>query len=60
MNVRVELVTGGMDQNKQTLLLSEKPHVIVATPGRLAELLSRYRNLLLPLIRLNKYELAIE
>ena len=42
MNVRVELVTGGMDQNKQTLLLSEKPHVIVATPGRLAELLSRF------------------
>jgi len=42
MNVRVELVTGGMDQNKQTLMLSEKPHVIVATPGRLAELLSRF------------------
>ena len=43
MNVRVELVTGGMDQNRQTLLLSEKPHVIVATPGRLAELLSRFK-----------------
>lgn len=53
MNVRVELVTGGMDQNKQTLMLSEKPHVIVATPGRLAELLSSTN------LRLNKVKFFV-
>ena len=39
LKVRVELVTGGQDQTKQSVLLSDLPHIIVATPGRLADLI---------------------
>jgi ATP-dependent RNA helicase DDX49/DBP8 len=31
------LVTGGADMREQALALSQKPHVVIATPGRLAE-----------------------
>eukprot|EP00112_Aurelia_sp_Birch-Aquarium-sp1_P019939 Seg503.17 transcript_id=Seg503.17/GoldUCD/mRNA.D3Y31 product="putative ATP-dependent RNA helicase DDX49" protein_id=Seg503.17/GoldUCD/D3Y31 len=33
------VVVGGMDTMKQSLSLSKKPHVVIATPGRLADLL---------------------
>ena len=39
INVRVELVTGGVDTTSQSMQLTELPHIIVATPGRLADLL---------------------
>ena len=39
VNVRVELVTGGMDSTAQSVSLTQLPHIIVATPGRLADLL---------------------
>ena len=39
LNVRVELVTGGVDSTNQSVSLTELPHIIVATPGRLADLL---------------------
>lgn len=31
------LVTGGTDQREQALQLATRPHVVIATPGRLAE-----------------------
>jgi ATP-dependent RNA helicase DDX49/DBP8 len=31
------LITGGADMREQALQLSQKPHVVIATPGRLAE-----------------------
>lgn len=37
-NVQVCTIIGGMDMTQQTLALSQKPHVVVATPGRLADL----------------------
>ena len=33
------VVTGGMDMMKQAIELKRRPHVIIATPGRLADLL---------------------
>ena len=33
------VVVGGMDTMKQSLALSKQPHVVIATPGRLADLL---------------------
>lgn len=38
-NVESALVVGGMDMVQQSCALDRKPHFIVATPGRLAELL---------------------
>ena len=32
-------MVGGIDTMKQSLALSNKPHVVIATPGRLADLL---------------------
>ena len=33
------VVVGGIDTMKQSLALSSKPHLVIATPGRLADLL---------------------
>lgn len=37
MNIKVSIVVGGEDFVKQTLDLQKKPHIIIATPGRLAD-----------------------
>ena len=39
INIRVSLVCGGLDRSDQSREVSAKPHIVVATPGRLAELL---------------------
>jgi len=44
-SVRVCLVIGGLDDQAQSRELSRRPHVVVATPGRLAELVRRHRDL---------------
>ncbi|PVH96252.1 ATP-dependent RNA helicase DBP8 [Periconia macrospinosa] len=36
-SLKVVLITGGSDQREQALQLSSRPHVVIATPGRLAE-----------------------
>jgi ATP-dependent RNA helicase DDX49/DBP8 len=38
-NVDAALVVGGLDMVRQSCALDRKPHFVVATPGRLAELL---------------------
>jgi ATP-dependent RNA helicase DDX49/DBP8 len=38
-NVQASLVVGGLDMVRQSCELDRKPHFVVATPGRLAELL---------------------
>jgi len=40
MNVRVCTVIGGMDFTRQARELAATPHIVVATPGRLADHLS--------------------
>ncbi|KAK9235364.1 P-loop containing nucleoside triphosphate hydrolase protein [Lipomyces kononenkoae] len=37
MNLRQAVVVGGMDMITQALALQKRPHVVVATPGRLAD-----------------------
>ncbi|KAI9336081.1 P-loop containing nucleoside triphosphate hydrolase protein [Obelidium mucronatum] len=37
ISLKLSVVVGGMDMMKQALELSKRPHVIVATPGRLAD-----------------------
>jgi len=39
IGIRVEVIVGGLDAMKQAEALRRRPHVIVATPGRLASLL---------------------
>lgn len=38
-SLRLAVVLGGLDQREQALTLRRRPHVVVATPGRLAETL---------------------
>ncbi|KAK3097779.1 hypothetical protein FSP39_013126 [Pinctada imbricata] len=40
INVRVTVITGGLDMMKQGLDLNVKPHIVISTPGRLADHLS--------------------
>jgi len=35
LGVRISVVVGGMDQQAQAMALHAKPHVVIATPGRL-------------------------
>lgn len=37
IGVRVSVITGGLDMMKQGLDLSVKPHIVISTPGRLAD-----------------------
>uniref|UniRef100_A0A8D8TM49 RNA helicase n=1 Tax=Cacopsylla melanoneura TaxID=428564 RepID=A0A8D8TM49_9HEMI len=37
MNLRVSIITGGMDMVDQGKQLAKKPHIVIATPGRLAD-----------------------
>lgn len=39
---RVETVVGGLDAHAQARALAARPHVVVATPGRLAQLLDEH------------------
>jgi ATP-dependent RNA helicase DDX49/DBP8 len=40
IGIRVCTIVGGMDMVKQALSLNQRPHIVVATPGRLAHHLS--------------------
>ncbi|GFS74354.1 probable ATP-dependent RNA helicase DDX47 [Nephila pilipes] len=37
MGVKSAVIVGGMDMTTQSLTLSKKPHIIIATPGRLVD-----------------------
>lgn len=37
MNIRVAVIVGGEDMVKQAIKLQNKPHFVIATPGRLAD-----------------------
>jgi len=39
INIRVSVVVGGVDMVQQGRELHQKPHVVIATPGRLADLI---------------------
>lgn len=41
INVRVVPIVGGMSTEKQERLLNARPEIIVGTPGRLWELMSK-------------------
>ncbi|KAF3162156.1 putative RNA helicase [Orbilia oligospora] len=36
-NLKLSLIIGGVDMRTQAISLSQKPHVVIATPGRLAD-----------------------
>lgn len=37
IGVRCAVIIGGMDMMSQSIALSKKPHIIIATPGRLQD-----------------------
>ena len=37
IGVKVATITGGMDNMTQAIALSKKPHIVVASPGRLLD-----------------------
>lgn len=37
LGVRTAVIVGGMDMMSQSIALSKRPHIIVATPGRLMD-----------------------
>lgn len=44
INLKQSVVVGGLDMTTQALELSQKPHVIVATPGRLVDHIKSSKN----------------
>ncbi|KAG8903107.1 putative RNA helicase [Tulasnella sp. 403] len=40
LDIRTTVVVGGMDMTSQMIALNSRPHVVVATPGRLVDLLN--------------------
>lgn len=51
--IRICPIVGGMSQQKQTRLLGTRPEVVVATPGRLWDYMSRGEKHLVNLKRLS-------
>ncbi|CAK7563071.1 MAG: ribosomal RNA processing protein [Sporothrix epigloea] len=49
--LRCAVVVGGMDQTSQTIALGKRPHVIVATPGRLLDHLEKTKGFSLKSLR---------
>lgn len=41
MNLRVAVIVGGLDMVAQAIALGKKPHIVVATPGRLVDHLEK-------------------
>ena len=39
MNIEISMIIGGMDYTQQSNEIKDYPHFIIATPGRLANLL---------------------
>jgi len=37
IGVKCAVIVGGMDMMAQSLMLAKKPHIIIATPGRLVD-----------------------
>lgn len=37
IGVKCTVIVGGMDMMAQSLMLAKKPHIIIATPGRLVD-----------------------
>lgn len=37
IGVKCAVIVGGMDMMSQALILAKKPHIIIATPGRLID-----------------------
>lgn len=37
IGVKCVVIVGGMDMMSQSLILAKKPHIIIATPGRLLD-----------------------
>lgn len=37
IGIKTAVIVGGIDMMKQSLLVAQKPHVVIATPGRLAD-----------------------
>ncbi|QIW95732.1 hypothetical protein AMS68_001250 [Peltaster fructicola] len=44
INVRCAVIVGGMDMVPQAIALGKKPHIVVATPGRLLDHLENTKN----------------
>lgn len=40
MNIQTSVVVGGMDMMAQAIELRARPHVVIATPGRLVDLMN--------------------
>ena len=49
--MKVATIIGGMDEAKQALEIAARPHVLVATPGRLLKLLANMRGFNLEAVR---------
>jgi ATP-dependent RNA helicase DDX49/DBP8 len=55
INVRLSVITGGTDVIKQGLELEARPHVVVATPGRMVDHIKTHPERLQPLFKNLKF-----
>merc|ERR1712020_839369 len=51
IGVKCAVIVGGMDMVSQAIILAKKPHVIVATPGRLVDHLENTKGFNLKLLK---------
>ena len=45
LNLRTSVIVGGLDMMTQALELAKRPHVVIATPGRLADHINSSANI---------------
>lgn len=51
LGVQCAVIVGGMDMMSQALTLAKKPHIIIATPGRLVDHLQNTKGFSLRALR---------
>lgn len=51
IGVKCAVIVGGMDMVTQALMLAKKPHIIIATPGRLVDHLQNTKGFSLKSLR---------
>ena len=54
IGVKCAVVVGGMDMVSQAIILAKRPHIIVATPGRLVDHLENTKGFSLKQVKINK------
>lgn len=56
IGVKCAVIVGGMDMMSQALILAKKPHILIATPGRLIDHLENTKGFSLRFVNQSKFK----